>query len=61
MIDKLLTLPQAAEALHLSIDTLRYWRATGTGPTSIKIGRRVMYRETDIQRYIEAQFATASA
>lgn len=61
MIDKLLTLPQAAATLHMSIDTLRYWRATGTGPTSIKIGRRVMYRETDIQRYIEVQFATASA
>ncbi len=34
--------------------TLRYWRAVGTGgPPSFKLGRRVMYRQADVERWLD--------
>jgi hypothetical protein len=39
------------------VATLRFWRHTGEyGPPSAKIGRRVLYREADVERWIAAQF-----
>jgi predicted DNA-binding transcriptional regulator AlpA len=36
-----------------SLRTLRRWRQEGTGPAYVKVGRRVMYRPSDIQTWIE--------
>ncbi len=58
MTDRLLSLAEAAELLRTSPDTLRYWRHLGgIGPRSAKIGRRVVYRESEVVAYIDAQFA----
>ena len=38
-------------------ETLRFWRATGTGPLSWKIGRRVVYSRDDVQRWLDDQRA----
>jgi predicted DNA-binding transcriptional regulator AlpA len=38
------------------VNTLRFWRHQGTGPRSIKLGRRVVYRECDVVAWIEEQF-----
>lgn len=38
------------------LNTLRYWRTTGRGPKAAKIGGRVMYRRTDVEAWIDAQF-----
>lgn len=46
----------AAGMIGVSTATLRYWRRNGLGPVSAKIGRRVVYRRSDIQRWIEQQF-----
>ena len=55
---QLRTLEEAAAYLHTPVATLRYWRHLGTaGPRSMKIGRRVMYRQADIDAYIERQAA----
>lgn len=56
-MDRLLLLPEVAERLRQSPDTLRYWRSTGTGPASGKLGRRVVYREADVDAWVDAQFA----
>lgn len=37
--------------------TWRYWRHKNEGPRSARIGRRVVYREADVESWIEAQFA----
>ncbi len=58
-MDSLLQLPEAAALLHLPVTTLRYWRDRGTGPLSFKIGRRVVYRESDLIAYLDAQRAAA--
>lgn len=55
-MDKLLLLPEVATRMRQSPDTLRYWRHTGTGPPSGKLGRRVVYRESDVEAWIAAQF-----
>jgi excisionase family DNA binding protein len=48
----LLTMDEVAERTRASVDTLRYWRHKGTGPKSFKLGRRVVYREDDLEEWI---------
>ena len=43
--------------------TLSRWRSDGTGPAFVRIGRRVLYRGTDLNAFLEAnrvEPATAS-
>jgi hypothetical protein len=42
---------------RMSVGTLPWWRALGEGgPESFKLGRRVMYRRTDVEKWLgEAQ------
>lgn len=54
---ELLTLQQVAERYNIEENTLRYWRAQRTGPKSARVGRRVMYRRADVERWIDEQFA----
>jgi excisionase family DNA binding protein len=51
---ELLTITEAAEVLRAPVATLRYWRHRGTGPTSFRLGRRVLYRRDDIRTWIDA-------
>lgn len=39
--------------------TLRYWRHTGVGPPSIKLGGLVRYRRSEVEAWIDAQAAQA--
>jgi DNA-binding transcriptional MerR regulator len=54
---KLLTNAEVAEMLRTPEATLRYWRHIGQGPASIKAGRRVLYREADVERWVEERYA----
>ncbi|WP_409333281.1 helix-turn-helix domain-containing protein [Trujillonella humicola] len=54
----LLTVVEAAAILRTPASTLRYWRHMGRGPSSFRIGRRVMYRAEDLGRWIEDQRRT---
>lgn len=59
---ELLTLQQVAERYNIPENSLRYWRAQGgTGPKSARIGRRVMYRAADVEKWVEEQFADGVA
>lgn len=58
---KLLRIPEVSELTGIPEATLRFYRSRGTGgPKSAKLGRRVVYREADVQDWIEAQFAAAA-
>lgn len=59
-MDKLLRVEDVAGLTGVPVGTLRYWRHAGTGPQSAKFGRRIVYRESDVQAWIDAQFAGAS-
>ena len=52
---ELLTITEAADVLRAPVATLRYWRHLGTGPMSFRLGRRVLYRRTDLRTWIDAQ------
>ena len=54
---ELLTLAEAAALLRTPVATLRYWRHLGVGPASFRIGRRVVYRRTDLERWVTEQRA----
>lgn len=56
-LDPLLILDEVAVMTRLPVATLRYLRHCGTGPRSGKLGRRVVYRESDVLRWIDEQFA----
>lgn len=58
-IEKLIRVPEVAELTGISEDTLRHWRSRGTGPRSARLGRRIVYRESEVVAWIEAQFAEA--
>jgi DNA-binding transcriptional MerR regulator len=56
-MDVLLTPAEVAEQLRRPIATVRYWRAIGVGPKSANVGGRVMYRESDVEKWLDEQFA----
>jgi predicted DNA-binding transcriptional regulator AlpA len=35
-----------------SLRTLRYWRHRGEGPSSFRVGKRVVYRRDAVERFI---------
>ena len=53
---KLLRVPDVAELTGIPEATLRFWRHAGTGPPSAKLGRRVVYRESDVLAWVDRQF-----
>lgn len=55
----LLTIEQFAKAVNTPINTVRFWRQTGYGPKSARIGRRVLYRQNEVEAWINAQFDSA--
>jgi predicted DNA-binding transcriptional regulator AlpA len=55
---ELLRVPEVAALTGIPEATLRFWRHRGTGPRSAKLGRRVVYRQSDVEAWIDAQFAS---
>jgi excisionase family DNA binding protein len=48
----LLTQSETAELLRLSERTLERWRVVGGGPVFCKLGKRVLYRQADLDEWI---------
>lgn len=44
---------QVAEAMGISGDALKQMRYRGAGPKYIKVGSRVRYRWSDVQKYFD--------
>jgi hypothetical protein len=52
------TQPEVAEMLHhATTATLRWWRHQDRGPRSIRVGKRVLYRLSDVEEWLSAQEA----
>ncbi|WP_342799535.1 helix-turn-helix domain-containing protein [Quadrisphaera granulorum] len=43
---------EVAEMLRTSESTVRYWRYVGEGPASIRVGRRVLYRQEAVLEWL---------
>jgi len=50
---KLLTITEVSEMLRTSPNTINYWIYKGTGPRSVKIGRRRLFPEDAVLEFIE--------
>lgn len=58
----LLTESDVADLLRISVRTLQDYRCSGRGPKFVKIGRRIVYRQADVDAFIDARvFASTSA
>jgi excisionase family DNA binding protein len=49
-----LSTPEAAVIIGVSTATLRRLRGAGMGPIYVKIGRRVIYRRTDLDAWMRS-------
>lgn len=59
---RMLTTPEAASHLQLSVTYLNKMRVSGLGPVFVKMGRSVRYRQADLEAWIAARcFASTSA
>lgn len=57
----MMTLAEVAEYVRAPESTVRFWRHKGTGPKSFKIGRRVMFRQEDVEAWLEEQYSAGAA
>jgi excisionase family DNA binding protein len=44
-----------AEQLSVTTDTLARWATQGSGPPRIRIGRRVLYRRSSVEKWLVAK------
>ena len=58
---RLLTLDEVSAQLGIPVNTLRYWRQVGTGPASIKVGKHVRYRQSDVDGSLTANTTPAAS
>jgi predicted DNA-binding transcriptional regulator AlpA len=54
--DEVLGIEQAAQLANKSVSTMYWLRQTGQGPRSGKLGRRVVYRRSDVLAWVESAF-----
>lgn len=50
-MDRYLTTSEVAKRYRAAESTVRYWRHTGYGPRGVKVGRRVLYLESELARF----------
>lgn len=53
MSERYLTTAEVAERCRTTVETVRYWRQTGYGPGGFKVGRRVLYAESDVEQWLD--------
>ena len=58
---KLLTTEQLAELLGVPVRTLYSWRARGTGPRGIRVGRGLRFRVGDVEAWLDQHADPAEA
>jgi hypothetical protein len=46
-----LTLLEVADRYRTTEAVVRYWRHTGYGPKGVRVGRRVLYPQAEIERF----------
>ena len=52
MPEEYLTIGQAANYMQRPVDTLYKWRSQGYGPRAAKVGRSLLYRRSEIDRWV---------
>jgi len=55
LLSEFLTKRELAAELQRNERTLDRWDALGTGPPRTRVGRKVLYRRTSVQKWLAAQ------
>lgn len=55
LLDGWISRGELARELSLSVDTLGRWEARRFGPPCVRAGRRVLYRRSAVQDWLQAQ------
>ena len=58
---ELLPQQQLATILAVSERTLERWRVEGCGPAYLKAGRRVLYRRSDVDSWLDSNARTSTS
>ncbi len=53
MDKRLLTTNEVAELTRNVPSTVRYWRHIGIGPRGFKVGRKVLYEVSEVERWLQ--------
>jgi predicted DNA-binding transcriptional regulator AlpA len=56
---ELMTIPEVAAELGVPIKTVRHWRLNNYGPRSAKLGKRVVFRRSEVLAFLDSVFAEA--
>jgi len=56
MTRKILRLPEVATMTGIPLNTLRFWRATGQGPKTFRLGGVVVAFEDDVDAWLTEQY-----
>jgi len=59
MTEIILHLEEIAKRTRIPVATLRYYRATGKGPKTWKLGGKVVAFESDVDAYIQTAYTSA--
>lgn len=54
MDDRLITIEEFADQARSTVDTVRFWRKTGYGPKGFRMGKRVLFAQSDVDQWIAA-------
>ncbi|MDO3099861.1 helix-turn-helix domain-containing protein [Mycobacteroides abscessus subsp. abscessus] len=52
---ELLTTEEVSQRYRVKEGTLRYWRSIGEGPAYFSLGRRIVYRLSECERWVAEQ------
>lgn len=52
LLETMLTVEDVAELCHTTPGTVHYWRTMGKGPTGTKVGRRILFRQSDVADWL---------
>jgi excisionase family DNA binding protein len=55
MAERLWTAQEVADYFGVPLGTLYQWNSKRSGPRSIRVGKHVRYRESDIVAWLDAQ------
>jgi predicted DNA-binding transcriptional regulator AlpA len=58
-MERLMSIAETSGRTTVPVPTLRFYRHKGTGPKSFKLGGRVVYKEGDVEAWIQEQYAAA--
>jgi predicted DNA-binding transcriptional regulator AlpA len=54
-VPELFDVPGLANYLGVPVSTLYYWRSKGEGPPGFKVGKRLLYRKSDVADWLNGK------